>query len=1003
MTLDTDLSERKANLSAAKQALLAKRLRGELKTTVQEEPILRRAANEAPGLSFAQQRLWFLHQLDPQSPAYNMINVIRLQGPVDLAVLEQSLNKVMNRHESLRTTFGVEDRQPIQKVAASLRLKLEVIEAGEWPPAELEARVVALAQQPFNLAAGPLLRLTLLSKTPQDHILVLAVHHIIFDEWSNEIFWRDLSSSYRALAAGRATFLPELPVQYADFAAWQKQQLAAGRLEPQRSYWGRQLAGQLPVLQLPLDHPRPAVQTTRGALADRQFPPSLSQALQRLSQQAEATMFMTLLGALAVLLYRYTGQTDILIGTPVANRQRPEVKDLIGLFLNTLVIRADLAGNPTFLDLLQQIRQTALDAYANQDLPFEQVVKDLQPQRDPSYNPIFQIMFVYQKDAVEALSLPGVSLTRRFIDAGVAKFDLTLFVNETEQGLTTAIEYNTALFATETIERMLGQWQLLLSGIATTPEQPVGRLSLLSETEAQTLLIDWNRTHLDFPDQMCLHHLIEASADRQPQATAVQFLQERLTYGELERRANQLAHTLAVRGVKPGTLVGIGLERSIDMVVAVLGVLKAGAAYVPLDPAYPPERLAFILSDTKMSLLLTQKDLATGLAIDRVPSLCLAEQWAAISQQSDHRPDSRVSADDLAYVIYTSGSSGQPKGVPISHRNIVHSTWARLAYYPEPATTFLLLSSFAFDSSLAGLFGTLSQGGALLLPPPGGEKDVHQIAMLTALYQVSHLLCLPSLYNLVLNYAKPGQLDSLKTVIVAGEACPGELAKRHYALLPQTSLYNEYGPTEATVWATVYQVPADLTETSIPIGRPIANTQIYVLDAHRQPVPIGVPGELYIGGAGLAQGYLNRPELSQEKFIEAETLPFRLGGANGLHSNGARQRLYRTGDLARYRLDGTIEFLGRVDDQVKIRGYRVELGEIEAALRQHPGVTDAAVVLRSYRPAPPGLFESIPTPAALAQRLSDLEPGLAEQLLSEIERLAHDEVAAILAVNPLVE
>ncbi|HMQ53454.1 MAG TPA: amino acid adenylation domain-containing protein, partial [Anaerolineae bacterium] len=946
MTPQTDLSERKANLSAAKQALLARRLRGELKATAPEETILPQPAGEAAGLSFAQQRLWFLHQLEPHSPAYNMINLIRLQGPLDPARLEASLNEVVRRHEMLRTSFAVENRQPVQQVVPNLTLNLELIEAGAWPPSELETRIIALAQRPFNLATGPLLRLTLLSTTPADHRLLLVVHHIIFDEWSNEIFWRELSSVYRTLTADQPPPLPELPVQYADFAAWQKEQLTGGRLDSQRDYWRQQLAGSLPLLPLPLDHPRPAVQTYHGALASRQLPPSLSEALRRLSQQAETTMFMTLLAAFTVLLARYSGQTDLLIGTPVANRRRPEVKDLIGLFLNTLVIRADVANNPPFLELLKQIRQTALDAYANQDFPFEQLVSDLQPRRDPSYNPIFQTMFVYQQDAVEALSLPEVKVTRRFLDAGVAKFDLTLFVNETEQGLATAFEYNTALFEAETIERMLDHWQTLLTGLATEPAQRVAHLPLLSEAEQHQILIEWNQTDLAFPEQACLHQLIEAIADRQPHASAVQFLQDRLTYGELERRANQVAHYLATRGVKPGTLVGICLERSLELVVAILGVLKAGGAYVPLDPAYPAERLAYIVIDTGMPLLFVPAGWSTGPALNHVETVCLAEQWPSISQHSGDRPNSPVTAADLAYVIYTSGSSGQPKGVPITHRNIVHSTSARLAYYPEPITTFLLLSSVAFDSSLAGLFGTLAQGGTLLLPPPGGEKDVHQIAMLTALYQVSHTLCLPSLYSLVLSYAKPGQLDSLKAVIVAGEACPVELANRHHRLLPQTALYNEYGPTEATVWATAYRVPADLTEPSVPIGRPIANTRLYLLDASRQLVPIGVPGELYIGGAGLAQGYLNRPELTQEKFIEAKTLPFSLDGPPGLHSNGLRPRLYRTGDLARYRPDGTIEFLGRVDHQVKIRGYRVELDEIEAALRQHPAVADAAVVLR---------------------------------------------------------
>ncbi len=930
-----NLQIRKENLSAAKRALLEKRLRGEMKSD-RVDTIPQRPEDIPAPLSFAQQRIWFMAQIDPDSVAYNMYNVIHLNGPLQVAALEQSFNAVVDRHPSLRTIFPTVDGQPTPQVTATLKLTIPLIEVAASTDEDLlQQQIVNEARRPFDLKQGPLVRMTLFRCDATRHVLLFNVHHIIFDEWSNEIFWREISAYYQAFLNGEPVALPTPALDYPDFAHWQRQKLADGGMDEQLAYWRQQLAGETPLLQLPTDFPRPPQQTFEGQLRSRTLSPELSAALKALSLKSETTMFMTLLTAFTVLLHRYSGQADIFIGMPITNRNRPEIKEIIGLFLNTLVLRLRLEQNLTFLDLLNQARRVALDAYAHQDLPFEKLVEALHPQRDPSYNPLFQVMVVHQKDAAEQLTLPDLTVQRDYIDGGVAKFDLTLFINETEDTLATAIEYNTALFRADTIERMLDCLQVLLEGVVADPDRPIARLPLLPDAERQKIVVAWNDTQTDYPPVANIHQLIEAQVEPHGDTVAVQFGEQSLTYRDLDRRANQLAHYLRAQGVGPGTLVGICVERSPEMAVAFLGVLKAGGAYVPIDPNYPPDRVAFVLSDTKMPILLTQDHLKSRLPQNVAHLISLDGDWSQVADCHDHRPETLVTPDDLAYVIYTSGSTGQPKGVQITHRNLIHSTQARLDYYPEPVSRFLLLSSFAFDSSVVGLYGTLAQGGTLVLPPSRAEQDVQLLADLIADQQISHFLALPSLYNLILTYAKADRLSSLQAVIVAGEACPKPLVAQHYQQLPRTTLYNEYGPTEGTVWSTVYKIPADEPRSQVPIGRPIPNMRAYILDSQQQPTPIGVPGELYIGGAGVAQGYLNRPALTAHRFIDHP-----LAGQPPL-------RLYRTGDLARFLPDGNIQFLGRVDHQVKIRGFRIEMGEIEAALRQHPAVQQAVVMVHT--------------------------------------------------------
>ncbi len=926
-------------LSDVKRALLEKRLRGQGKGSQTEAIPVYDKAGPIP-LSFGQERLWFLHQLDPLSPAYNMYNVVRLQGELNKAVLSRSFLALLSRHDILRTCFVVEGDRPYQKVSSEASFEIPEINLRALSPEEREIEVQEVIRtevcRPFDLVNGPLIRALLIRKAEGDHILIVSMHHIIFDEWSNEVFWREFSGIYQALSAGGSPHLPELPVQYTDFTLWQKTQVER-QMKDQLAYWKQQLAGDLPLIELPLDHPRPAQQTFRGGLEWRQLPDSLYGQLKALNQEMGTTMFMLLLSAFQVLLARYTNQSDILVGTPIANRSRPEIKGLIGLFLNTLVLRADLAEDLPFVEFAARTRKACLDAFLHQDLPFEILVNELRPARDKSHNPVFQVMFVHQKSAVEEIDLPGLQASPVHVDPGVSKFDLTLFAQESDGGLSVGLEYNSDLFDKGTADRLLGHFHKLLESIAGDPRRRISSLEFLPAEERRVILQDWNNTSTGPLPEVCIHRLIEDQAARRPDGIAVADQTRQLTYQELNQRANQLAYTLRELGVSADVPVGLLLERSTDMIVAILAVLKAGGAYLPLDPDYPRDRLEFMIRDARAAVLLTQERLAASIPIREAAVMCIDRDWEMIARQSTANPAVAAGPDNLAYIIYTSGSTGMPRGVPVSHRNLVHSTLARETFYEQPVGSFLLLSSFTFDSSVAGIFWTLCQGGKLVLPPQRIEQDMNQLAELIALHGITHTLCLPSLHLLLLELADPAGLSSLRAVIVAGEACQRELVRRHYDRLPGTGLYNEYGPTETTVWSTACRIPVDFSGEIVPIGRPIPNVQNYILDRYDQPVPVGVAGELCIAGAGVTHGYLNAPEKSAQKFVQIS-----LGGE-------PPRFLYRTGDRARYLPDGNIEFLGRIDHQVKIRGNRVELGEIESTLRRLPGVREAVVVLREQQ------------------------------------------------------
>ncbi|MFY2558180.1 non-ribosomal peptide synthetase [Corallococcus terminator] len=938
MTVNKDTLELLHNLPPEKRAQVLKTLKHEALQT-QAPRISRRDTGSAPvPVSLAQNRLWLFEQLRPGSAAYNEVSALRLEGTLDVAVLERCIQEIVQRHEALRTKFADSADGPVQLISATSTARLQVVDLSGTAEAdqsrELQRLIDAEARRPFDLTRGSLLRTTLFQLGARKSVLMTTVHHIVLDGWSIGVFQRELATLYKEFSAGRPSPLAELSIQYADYALWQRQWLKDEVLQKQLEYWTRQLKDVPPLLTLPFANPRPEAESFAGATEYFTLDEQVSKGLAALSRQLNASLFMTLLAGFQVLLNRYTGQTDLPVGTVVANREQPELEQLIGFFVNTVVMRGDLGGNPRFAELVERTRGTALAAYEHQALPFEKLVEALKPERSLGHNPLFQVMFILQNTPASEFTLPGLTLAPMEIGSVTAKYDLTLVMEETPRGLHGHWEYSSDLFDAATVRRMSGHLEVLLRALVEDAERPIAELPLLPSSEERQVLVEWNQTETAFPRDQTLHQLIEAQVARTPEAIAVAHAGQRLSYRELNERASQLAHHLRAMGIGPGKLVGVSLQRSTDLVVALLGVLKAGGAYVPLDPAYPQSRLASMLEDSKASVLLTQASLRSRFSLQATQVLCVDADGNDLASRSKADPTPSASADDLAYVIYTSGSTGAPKGVLVSHRNVVHSTTARWAYYREPVSSFLLLSPYAFDSSVAGLYWTLTQGGTLVLPEGEGLPDLTVLCGLIAAHRVSHLLCIPSVHSLLLRQARPGELASLRTVMVAGEACPASLVEQHHQTLAGCALFNEYGPTEATVWCTVHKLEAAQRRPIVPIGRPIANTRIYVLDAHLRPVPVGVPGELHVGGAGVALGYLNRPELTAARFIKD---PF---------SQEPGARLYKTGDLARHLPNGTLEFLERADDQVKIRGFRVELGEVEAVLSGLPSVREAVVAVR---------------------------------------------------------
>ena len=884
-------------------------------------------------LSFAQQRIWFLDQLEANNPFYNIPCSLRAHFEIDADVLGRALNLLIERHESLRTRFVAIDGEPRQVIDPELRIELAISDfrwsANVRSETEVREFLASEAQRPFELCKGPLIRAMLLRLGPNENILFLNVHHIVSDRWSMSVLLRDLSLLYQSLRSGIPAALPPLPLQYADFAAWQRNLLAGALLEDHLTYWRQQLAGAPPLLEVPTDHPRQAVETFRGDAVSIKFSKELSEQLQSLARREGATLFMALLAGFQALLSRYSGQDDLVIGTPVASRNHPQLEPLIGFFANTLPLRARLCDDPTFKEMVRRTKETALDGYAHQDLPFEKLVEDLQPERNLSYTPLVQVFFVLQNAPQEALGLAELNLELLETETKTAKGDLFLSMAESPDGLRGRIEYNTDLFEGATIERLWRHYERLLSGAVANPDLRLSELPMLGNDEREELLTGWNNTAAVFPD-CCVHEWFEQQARQTPKAIACRFEGERLTYRELNEKANQLAHDLVERGARAGERIGVYLERSLDLLIALLAVQKTGAAYVPVDPGYPSERIKQILEQAQVKALVTQSSLETSVPENIASVVCLDREQAAIAGRSSQNLGQRAQPDDAVYVIFTSGSTGRPKGVEVPHRAVVNllASMAQELHMSE-TDVFPALASFAFDMCIPELYLALLTGGTVALGKARLAADGTELAAFLQRTGATIVHATPTTWRLLLDAGFTGK--GLKRAIGA-EALPPELCRR--LLEAEPSLYNFYGPTETTVWSTLQHFRSP--EEAVSIGRPLANTRIYILDSRQQPVPVGVEGELYIGGAGVAHGYLHQPDLTAERFVND---PF-----------VSRGRMYRTGDRARYWADGRIEYRGRADFQVKLRGYRIELGEIEAVLVQHPAVAQSVAGVREDRP-----------------------------------------------------
>jgi len=890
--------------------------------------------------TFAQQRLWFLEQLQPGSASYLIPWSLRIQGQLNAEALQRSLNEIVRRHEILRTSFSWKDGAPVQVVTSELSLAMPVRDLSSSPNREQEVQKLALeeARKPLDLERGPLVRAQLLRLGAEDHILLLTMHHIMFDGWSRRILVRELAALYEAFGAGKPSPLPEPKLQYADYAVWQRKQFQGVKLEKELSYWRQQLAGAPASLDLPTDRPRPAMQTFSGAKTPFSFSKEFNEKLQTFSRERGVTAFMTLLAGFQILLSRYSNQDDVVVGTPVANRNRAEIEEMIGFFTNTLVLRTRLSGEATFAEVLAQVKETALGAYAHQDVPFEKLVGELQPERNLGQNPLFQVMFSYQNAPRRAFELGTLKVSLMDVGEATSKFDLSVFLSETPEGVGGRVEYNTDLFDAVTIERMTGHYCVLLEAALASPELPASQLPLLTQSEANQILMEWNATQTDFSHDLCLHQWIEQQAQRSPDAVAVVMGGEQISYRALDERSSQLAHYLRARGVGTETLVGVYLERSINIVVALLGVLKAGAAYIPLDPAYPAERIGFILEDAGAAVLLTQRDLLSALPSGKATPIDLDEAQKQIAQKEKTAPSANVRGENLAYVLYTSGSTGKPKGVQITHSNLVNFLLS-MQREPglKPGDRLLAVTTISFDIAGLELYLPLVSGAQIVLASRAEAADGQRLMDLMQKRKPTVIQATPATWRMLIEAGWQGT-SGLK-VLCGGEALPGDLAAQ---LLPRCAeLWNMYGPTETTIWSSVHLVKS--ATATAPIGRPIANTTFYILGSGLQPVPRGVAGELLIGGAGVARGYLGRSELTAEKFISD---PFSQPAVFGQ----GQEKLYRTGDLARYLPDGNVQYLGRTDFQVKIRGFRIELGEIETVLAKHPAVQQVVVAAREDSP-----------------------------------------------------
>ncbi|MGO0684538.1 amino acid adenylation domain-containing protein [Pseudomonas fulva] len=881
--------------------------------------------------SFAQQRQWLYWTLQPQSTAYHTPLAVRLQGQLDRQALQRAMDTLLARHEALRTTFVQEDGQLYQQVQPAGAVDLQWMALPDASQPQLELAVRAEITRLFDLHQGPLMRVKVIERAIDEWVLVLTLHHITSDGWSMSLLVHEFVDLYSAFSAGHTSALQPLVVQYADYAHWQRQWLDQGEMQRQQAYWVERLGGEPVVLSLPTDHPRTAQLSDRGGRLDLRLPQDLERQVRELAQAQGVTLFQLFLGTFALLLQRYSGQPDVRIGVPVNNRNSQELEAVVGFFVNTLVMRLCPQPEQSAGHWLQTVKEVTLSAQANQDLPFDRLVEVLNPQRALNHNPLFQVMYNHLSTVgatATGTSLPGLQARELLLDGGGAQFELSLETLETPQGISVALVYAADLFEAATLERMAGHWQTLLRGMVACPAQAIGELPMLAASE-QHGLRTWNQTAQRYPEQYCVHRLIEQQAQRSPEATAVVFGARQLTYRQLNNAANGLARQLIDRGVGPDVLVGIAAERSLELVIGLLAILKAGGAYLPLDPDYPEERLAYMIEDSRMALLLH----APGLRLPVPEGLATLELLAPQADPVDvPNPQVDLAPEHLAYVIYTSGSTGKPKGAGNRHVALANRLyWMQQAYELTAADRVLQKTPFSFDVSVWEFFWPLMTGAQLVVAEPGAHRDPAQLVALIEQHGISTLHFVPSMLQVFLQSPDLDGCHSLRRILCSGEALALDAQAQVFARLPKAGLYNLYGPTEAAIDVTHWTCVEEGSD-SVPIGRPIANLHTYVLDAALQPVVPGVAGELYLGGVGLARGYHRRPALTAERFVASPV--------------GNGERLYRTGDLVRYRADGVLEYLGRLDHQVKIRGQRIELGEIEARLLEVAGAGETVVVAR---------------------------------------------------------
>ena len=967
------LSKRASNLSPEQISLLVERFKNKTQG-VRAPSIPRRPEMAHVPLSFAQQRLWFIEQLDPSSSAYVVPLAFRSKGYLDAGALERAVGEIIRRHEILRTTFKVVDGQPGQIINPAQPVTIPIIDLSELreDTREAAARLLAAeeARRPFDLQADVMFRALVIRLDAEEQVLLFSLHHIACDGWSYSILVREIGALYRSYSEGRPSPLAELPIQYADFAQWQRQWLDGEILSQQLNYWKEQLTGAAP-LELPTDRPRPPVLSYHGAVEKIGLERSLVESLRELAQHQGVTLFMLLIAAFKVLLMRYSGQQDITVGTPISGRNRMEIEDLIGFFVNTLVMRTEVRGEESFEELLRRVREVALDGYAHQDVPFEKLVQEIQPERDTSRQPLFQVIFAliadyHQATGKSAGEAQGMALKPFDYDYTSTRYDLELFINDNRDGFVARFIYNTDLFDSTTVARMLGHFRNLLAGIVSNPKQAISALPLLSDSERQLILHDLNNTQRDFPSHLCIPQLFEAQVQAAPEATALIFDDTQISYRELNERANQLAHRLRRLEVGPEHRVAILMERQPQLIVSLLAILKAGGAYLPIDPEYPQERIAFMLADADVRVVLTQQHLAATVTTDRVNVVCVDTDWASIeAEESTANPGHIATADNLAYVIYTSGSTGVPKGVEVTHKNVARLLfgvdYARL----EGGPRILHMASDAFDASTLEVWGALLHGGCCVLYPER-VPSFAGIATSVRRHGIELMWLTASLFNAVID-AAPESLAGVKQLLVGGEALSVGHIKRAQEQLADVELTNGYGPTESTTFACCHRIEAvQGDERGIAIGRPIGNTQVYILDKWMEAVGVGVYGELYIGGEGLARGYLNRPGLTAERFVPHP------------YSERGGARLYRTGDVCRYREDGAIEYVGRIDGQVKLRGHRIELGEIEAAIGALNEVQEVVVMVREDGPGEKRLVAYV-----VSEKDQELKPAELRKQLQE--------------------